>query len=201
LPPHQISQVMNRTLIAAAAALLSLTGAANAAPYVGLDANASLLNLNSSDSSDYPQTTVGPQIHAGYRFDQLNLAGELGYSTSRGNQDPDNLRLNLLTLDGLYYVPIGGFVSFIVTGGMADMNYGDSTATYSVYQKDGTSHQARQGITEFNGDEIDWRAGGGLSFAITDGYEIHLITRYQPVSMKGLADYALTLNFGMNFYF
>lgn len=192
---------MNRTLIAAAATLFLLSGAAQAAPYVGIDLNANLLNLNQSDSSDYPQTTVGPDFHVGYRLDEFNLAGELGYSTSRGEQDPDNLRLNMLSLDGLYYVPVGGFVKLILTGGMADMNYGDSTATYSVYQKDGFSHQARQGNTVFQGDEVDWRAGAGLSFAITDGYELHFITRYQPVSMKGLADYSLSLNFGMNFYF
>jgi Outer membrane protein beta-barrel domain len=192
---------MNRTLIAAAAALLSMSGAAQAAPYAGIDLNASLLNLNPSDSSDYPQSTVGPQIHAGYRFDRANLAVELGYSTSRGEQDPDNLRLNMTTLDGLYYIPVGGFVSIVLTGGMADMNYGDSTAIYTVYQKDDVSHQARTGITVFNGDEFDWRAGGGLSFAITDGYEVHFITRYQPVKMDGLADYSLSLNFGMNFYF
>jgi Outer membrane protein beta-barrel domain len=192
---------MNRTLIAAAAALLSMSGVAQAAPYAGIDLNASLLNLNPSDSSDYPQSTVGPQIHAGYRFDRANLAVELGYSTSRGEQDPDNLRLNMLTVDGLYYIPVGGFVSIVLTGGMADMNYGDSTAIYTVYQKDDVSHQTRTGITVFNGDEVDWRAGGGLSFAITDGYEVHFITRYQPVSMEGLADYSLSLNFGMNFYF
>ena len=192
---------MNRVLIAAAAALFLLPGAAQAAPYVGIDLNANLLNLNPSDSSAYPQSTIGPDIHVGYRFDSLNLAGELGYGTSRGEQDPDNLRIDMLTADALYYVPIGGFVNLVLTAGMADMNYGDSTATFSVYQKDGENHTLRTGNTVFNGDEVDWRAGGGLSFVLTDSYEIHLIARYQPVSMKGLADYSLGASFGMNFYF
>jgi hypothetical protein len=192
---------MNRILIAAAAVLFLLQGAAQAAPYVGLDLNANLLNLNQADSSTYPQSTIGPDIHVGYRFDNLNLAGELGYGTSRGEQDPDNLRIDMLTADALYYVPIGGFVNWIVTAGGAEMNYGDSTATYSVYQKNDVNHTLRTGNTVFHGDEFDWRAGTGLSFILTEGYEIHFITRYQPVSMKGLADYSLGASFGMNFYF
>ena len=192
---------MNRILIAAAAVLFLLPRAAQAAPYVGLDLNANLLNLNQADSSTYPQTTIGPDLHVGYRFDNLNLAGELGYGTSRGSQDPDNLRIDMLTADALYYVPIGGFVNWIVTAGAADINYGDSTATFSVYQKDEVNHTARTGNTVFHGDEFDWRVGTGLSFILTQGYEIHFITRYQPVSMHGLSDYSLSLAFGMNFYF
>jgi hypothetical protein len=88
-----------------------------------------------------------------------------------------------------------------VTAGGAEMNYGDSTATYSVYQKNDVNHTLRTGNTVFHGDEFDWRAGTGLSFILTEGYEIHFITRYQPVSMKGLADYSLGASFGMNFYF
>lgn len=192
---------MNRTLLAAAAVLFLLSGAAQAAPYAGIDLNANLLNLNPAASSTYPQTTVGPDLHLGYRFDNLHLAGELGYGTSKGRQDPDNLRLNMLSVDGLYYVPIGGFMNLVLTGGAVEMNYGDSTATSVVYQKNGVSHTARQGNTIFHGDELDWRGGAGLSFFLTDGYEVHFITRYQPVAMRGIADYSLSLNFGMNFYF
>lgn len=192
---------MNRVLIAAAAVLFLLPGAAQAAPYVGLDLNANLLNLNQANSSTYPQTTIGPDFHVGYRFNNLNLAGELGYGTSRGEQNPDNLRLDMLTADALYYVPVGGFVNWIVTAGGAEVNYGDSTATYSVYQKNGFDHTLRTGNTVFHGDEFDWRVGTGLSFILTDGYEVHFITRYQPVSMHGLSDYSLSLAFGMNFYF
>ena len=75
----------------------------------------------------------------------MNLAGELGYGTSRGEQDPDNLRIDMLTADALYYVPIGGFVNWIVTAGGAEMNYGDSTATYSVYQKNGDESHVAHG--------------------------------------------------------
>jgi len=189
---------MNRILIAAATALFLLPGAA---PYAGIDLNASLLNLNSSDSSAYPQSTIGPNVHVGYRFDNWNLAGELGYGTSRGEQDPDNLRLDMLSADALYYVPIGGFLNLVLTAGGAEVNYGDSTATYSVYQKAGFSHTLRTGDTVFHGDEFDWRAGGGLSFVITEGYEVHFIGRYQPISMQGLSNYSLGLDFGINFYF
>jgi len=198
---EHISIVMNRILFAAAAVFFLLPGAAHAAPYLGLDLNANLLNLNPADPSAYPQTAIGPDFHVGYRFDNLNLAGELGYGSSRGQQDPDNFRMNLLTADGLYYVPIGGFLNLILTAGVADMNYGDSIATFSVFQKNGVDKTVRTGNTVFQGDEIDWRAGGGLSFILTEGYEVHFITRYQPVSMRGLADYSLSLDVGMNFYF
>ncbi|HXR95380.1 MAG TPA: outer membrane beta-barrel protein [Rhizomicrobium sp.] len=192
---------MNRILLTAAAALFLLPEAAQAAPYVGLDLNANLLNLDPADSSAYPQSAIGPQFHAGYRFDNLNLAAELGYGTNRGHQDPDNLRFNMLSADGLYYLPIGGFLNLILTAGVTDVNYGDSTATFKVIQKDDATRTVRQGNTIFRGDEFDWRAGTGLSFALTDSYEVRFITRYQPISMHGLADYSLALDFGMNFYF
>lgn len=193
--------MMNRNLIAAAAALLLLSASAEASPYAGIDVDADLVNLKPSAPSAYPQSTIGPFLHVGYLFDDLNLAGELGYGTSRGQQEPDNFRLDTLSLDGLYYVPIGGFVNLILTGGMADMNYGDSTATFSIYQKGGYNRTTRTGITQFSGDEIDWRAGTGLSFTLASGYELHFITRYQPLAMNGLSDYSLSLTFGMNFYF
>ena len=192
---------MTRILLAAAAAFFLLPGAAEAAPYLGVDLNANLLNLNPADPSAYPQTAIGPDFHVGYRFGNLNLAGELGYGTSRGHQDPDYFHMNQLTADGLYYVPIGGFLNLVLTAGIADMNYGDSTATFSVVQKNGVNKTVRTGNTIFQGDEFDWRAGGGISFILTDGYEVHAITRYQPVSMRGLANYSLSLDFGMNFYF
>jgi len=192
---------MKRTFLAAAAVFFLLPGIASAAPYVGLDLNANLLNLNPADPAVYPQTAIGPDFHVGYRFNAMNLAGELGYGSSRGQQDPDNFRMNLLTADGLYYVQIGGFLNLIVTAGVAEMNYGDSTPTFSVVQKNGVNRTIRTGNTVFQGDELDWRAGAGLSFIITEGYEVHLITRYQPVSMRGLADYSLSGSFGMNLYF
>lgn len=192
---------MTRTLLAAAAALFLSSLNAVAAPYVGVDLNANLLDLNSNNSFNTPETTIGPDFHVGYRFNNLNLAGELGYGTNRGEQTPDNLRMDMLTADGIYYVRLGGFVNLLFTAGMAEMNYGDSTATYSVYQVNGITKTSRQGNTVFHGDEFDWRGGGGLSFALTDGYEIHFIGRYQPVSMHGMANYSLGLDFGMNFYF
>jgi len=192
---------MKSSLVIAAAYLLLWSSGADASPYAGVDLNSDLLNLNSADSSLFPQSMVGPDFHVGYRFDGLNLAAELGYGTGRGKQDPDILRLNRLSADGLYYVPVGGFLSLVLSAGGAEVNYGDSTATFIVNQTNGVTKTFRQGNTVFHGDEFDWRAGAGLSFALTDSYEIHFLTRYQPVSMKGLADYSLSLDFGMNFYF
>lgn len=192
---------MKRTLIAVAAALLLPSGAAQAAPYVGIDLNANLLDLNESTAASYPQSTLGPQFHAGYLLDGLNLAGELGYSTSRGEQTPDNLRLNMLTGDALYYVPVGGILNIILTGGMAETNYGDSEATYAVGVEHGETKSFRTGNTIFGGNEFDWRAGAGLSFRLADSYEIHLISRYQPISMGDRGNYLFSMNFGVNFYF
>lgn len=175
-------------------------GAALAAPYLGFDIDAKSLNLEPSQSQGLPQNGLGVDLHGGYRFD--NLAGELGYGYARGEVAPNNLRLNQLTLDGLYYVPVGGFLNLVLTAGGADTNYGDSTfTTRQVSRSDGTTKTQRQGITQFGGNEFDWRAGGGLSFNFIDGYEVHFLTRYQPLSLGGRASYALTLNVGMNFYF
>lgn len=191
---------MKHILIAAAAALLLPSGVAEAAPYVGIDLNANVLDVNQSTSS-FPQSALGPQFHAGYLFDNLDLAGELGYGISRAKQDPDNFRLNMLTGDALYYVPIGGFLKLILTGGVADVNYGDSRATFAVGTQHGEVRSFRTGNTVFGGSEFDWRAGTGLSFQLFDGYEVHAIARYQPLSMGNRSNYLLALAFGMNFYF
>jgi opacity protein-like surface antigen len=192
---------MKSSLVIAAASLFLWSSGAVASPYAGIDLDADLVNLNSADSSLYPQSAVGPQVHVGYRFDGLNLAAELGYGSDRGKQDPDILRLNNLSLDGLYYVPLGGFLSLVLTAGGAEVNYGDSEPIFTVSQINGVNKTFRTGNTIFHGDEFDWRAGAGVSFALTDGYEIHFLTRYQPVSMGGLSNYSLALDFGMNFYF
>lgn len=191
---------MKRILIAAAAALL-LPSVAEASPYIGVDLNANMLDYKLGSASTFPQSALGPQFHVGYLADGLNLAGELGYTTTRGEQTPDNLRINLLTADALYYVPVGGFLRVVLTAGMADMNYGDSRATYSVVRTNRQTKSMRTGNTIFGGNEFDWRAGTGLSFAIADGYEAHLLTHYQPISMGNRANYLLGLSFGMNFYF
>lgn len=192
---------MKSSIVAAAASLLLWPSGANASPYAGIDLNADLINLNSADSSLYPQSAVGPNLHIGYRFDDLNLAAELGYGSDRGKQDPDILRLNNLSLDGLYYVPMGGFLSLVLTAGGTEVNYGDSEPIFTVSQTNGVTKTFRTGNTIFHGDEFDWRAGAGVSFAILDGYEVHFLTRYQPVSMGSRSDYSLSLDFGMNFYF
>jgi len=191
---------MKRTLIAAAAALLLPPAAAEAAPYVGVNLNATSLDTNQSNPASFPESTIGPDFHVGYRIDSLNLAGELGYGTNRGTQDPDILRINMLTGDALYYVPIGGFLNGVLTAGMAETNYGMSSPTFHVAMVNGVNKSFRTGNTIFHGNEFDWRVGGGLSFQLTDTYEVHLLARYQPMSMGELTNYALSLSFGMNFY-
>jgi hypothetical protein len=175
-------------------------GEAAAAPYLGFDVDAKSLNLEPNQPATYPQSGLGVNLHGGYRYN--NLAGELGYGFVRGEVAPNNLRLNQLTLDGLYYVPVGGFLNLVLTAGAAETNYGDSSfITTSVQRSDGSTKSQRQGITQFGGDELDWRAGGGISFNLLEGYELHFLTRYQPLSLGRRADYALTVNVGMNFYF
>lgn len=191
---------MKISLSLAVAILGLLTGGAQAAPYLGFDINAQSLNLEPNQPAVYPQSGLGVNLHAGYRFD--NVAGELGYGFARGEVAPNNLRLNQLTLDGLYYVPVGGFLNLVLTAGAAETNYGDSSFVTTIVQRDdGSTKSQRQGVTQFGGDEFDWRVGGGLSFSFLDAYEVHVLTRYQPLSLGDRASYALTLNAGMNFYF
>ena len=175
--------------------------AALADPYLGFDVDASALDLAPGDPPTYAQSLLGVGAHGGYRLG--NIAAELGYSTVRGEMAPNNIRLNKLSLDGLYYVPVGGgFLNLVFTGGAVETNFGDSNFITGIYQaKDNITKSFRQGDTVFGGDELDWRAGAGLSFPFAGFYEVHVITRYQPLFISGLANYDLSLSVGMNFYF
>ena len=52
--------------------------------------------------------------------------------------------------------------------------------------------------TILSGNEFNWRAGGGLSFSFANGYEFHAIGRYEPVTMNGIAQNAISFETGFN---
>jgi hypothetical protein len=169
---------------------------AEAAIYAGVDLGADSIDMKTSAPNIYPQDVIGPGVHLGDNFG--NWAVELGYTTTRKSQNQNDIRFNRLTGDGLLYLPIGGFLNFLVTAGVSETNFGDSTYTDKAYKQDGIDKTTRISTTLLNGDEFNWRAGSGLSFVLADGYEFHVIGRYEPLSMKGFASYALSVSTGFN---
>jgi hypothetical protein len=182
-------------LLAIFFALLPLS-AAQAAVYAGIDLGIDSTDLKNSASNLYPESTIGPGVHLGYHF--ANWAVELGYGTTHKAFQETELRFNRLTGDGIAYVPLGGFVNLLVTAGMSDTNFGASTFAHKSYQQNGIDKTTRVATTLLNGDEFNWRAGTGLSFSFGGGYEFHVIGRYEPLGMKGLANYALSMDTGFN---
>ena len=182
-------------LLASLFALLPLS-AAQAAVYAGADLAVDSTDLKSSASDLFPESTIGPNVHLGYHL--TNWAVELGYGTTHKQFQETELRFNRLTGDGLVYVPLGGFLNFLVTAGMSDTNFGASTFQHKSYQQNGIDKIARVTTTVLNGDQINWRGGAGLSFSFGGGYEFHVIGRYEPLTMKGLSNYALSMNTGFN---
>jgi hypothetical protein len=174
--------------------------AAGAEPYVGLDSNRYSLTLSNSASQLTPQSAAGEDIHIGDRFG--NLAGELGYgtSTSYSNLSLDNLHLTRLTADGIFYLPVAGGLNILLTAGGARTNYGISTYARNYYQLDNKTKSNNADAPVISGDELNWRAGAGLSFGL-DEFELRTLVRYQPLSLQGQAQNALSLDFGINFYF
>src|SRR6185312_11103568 len=139
----------------------------------------------------YPESTIGPDVHLGYRSD--SWAVELGYGTTHKAFQEAEIRYNRLTGDGLVYVPLGGFLNFLVTAGLSDTNFGASTFQHKSYQQDGVDETTRVATTVLTGDELNWRGGAGLSYSFGGGYEFHVIGHYQPLTMKGLSNYALSM--------
>ena len=187
---------MTRFLLPAILIALLPASAADAAIYAGLDLSMDSINFNSTANSLFSESLIGPQIHAGYHLS--NFAVELGYGTTRKSAQDTELRFNRLTGDGFYYVPVGGFLNLVLTGGLSDDNYGASTFTKKSYTVDGTVKDTRVSTTLLGGNEINWRAGGGLSFSFGGGYEFHVLGRYEPLSMKGIAENTLSLETGFN---
>mgnify|MGYP001548770133 CR=1 FL=1 len=182
-------------LLAMAFSLLPLS-AAQAAIYAGADLAVDSTDLKNSASDLYPESTIGPDVHLGYH--ENSWAVELGYGTTHKAFQETELRFNRLTGDGLVYVPLGGFLNFLVTAGMSETNFGASTFQHKSYQQAGIDKTTRVATTVLNGDELDWRAGTGLSFSFGGGYEFHVIGRYEPLTMKGLSNYALSMDTGFN---
>jgi hypothetical protein len=183
-----------------AASFVALPMPALAAFYGGVDLGADSIDMKTSAPNIYPEDVIGPGVHLGYDFGKI-WAVELGYATTRKSENQNDLRFNRLTGDALLYAPIGGFLSFLVTAGLSETNFGDSTYSDKGYKEDGIAKTTRVSTTLLNGDELNWRAGTGLSFALGDGYEFHVIGRYEPLSMKGYANYALSVSTGFNIAF
>src|ERR1700760_3814633 len=90
-----------------------------------------------------PASAADAAIYAGYHLD--SFAVELGYGTTRKSEQDTDLRFDRLTADGLYYVPVGGFLNLVLTGGVTQDNYGASTFTKKSYTQDGTVKDTRVG--------------------------------------------------------
>jgi hypothetical protein len=187
---------MKRHFLAAMAFVLPPVSAAQAAIYAGLDLAVDSTDLKSSAPSVFPESTIGPEAHLGYHA--TGWAVELGYGTTHKAFQATELRFNRLTGDGLMYVPLGGFLNLIVTAGMSDTNFGASTFKDKSYQQNGIDKTTRVATTLLGGDEFNWRGGAGFSFSFGGGYEFHVIGRYEPLGMKGLANYDLSMDTGFN---
>jgi hypothetical protein len=190
---------MKKYLILAALFTVMPLASAQAAMYAGFDLTADSINLSNTALNLYPEAAIGPGVHIGDRFG--NFAVELGYGTTRNSLQQADLRFNRLTADGIYYLPLGGFLNLLATAGMSETNFGTSTFTEQTYLQDNITKTTRVATTLLHGNTLDWRAGTGLSFALGDGYEFHVMGHYEPLSAKGLANYALSVNAGFNIAF
>ena len=154
------------TLAVLAFCLLPLS-AAQAAVYGGLDLAVDSTDLKDSTSELYPESSIGPDMHLGYHGN--SWAVELGYGTTHKALLETEIRYNRLTGDGLVYVPLGGFLNFLVTAGVSDTNFGASTFQHKSYQQDNIDKTTRVATTVLAGDEINWRGGAGFSFSFEIG--------------------------------
>lgn len=187
---------MTRFLLPAILIALLPTSVANAAIYAGFNLTADSVNFTDAAPSVLSESLIGPEVHLGYHLSDFGV--ELGYGTTRKSEQDTDLRFNRLTGDGLFYVPVGGILNLVLTGGVAEDNYGASTFVKKTYTQNGIVKDTRVGTTLLSGNEFDWRAGGGLSFSFAGGYEIHVIGRYEPLTMGHLANNALSLQTGFN---
>jgi hypothetical protein len=187
---------MKVSILAVLAFSLLPLSAAQAAVYAGLDLSVASTDLKDSTSNLYPESSIGPGVHLGYHGN--DWAVELGYGTTHKALQETEIRYNRLTGDGLVYVPLGGFLNLLVTAGLSDDNFGASTFQHKSYQQDGIDKSTRVATTVLTGDELNWRGGAGFSFSFGGGYEFHVIGRYEPLTMKGLSNYALSMDTGFN---
>jgi hypothetical protein len=174
---------------------------AQAAPYFGFDANNYSISLKDSASDFYPQSVGGLDLHVGDRIGAL--AGEIGYGTSmmHGNSYADNLRLTLVNMDGLFYLPIAGGLNLLLTAGGSETNYGISSIARNYFQdSQGRQRSNSADVPILGGNEFDWRAGAGFSFGL-DEFELRAVARYQPLSMGNVSENAFSVAVGLNMYF
>ena len=190
---------MKKCLILAALFAVMPLASAQAALYAGFDLTADSINLSDTALNLYPEAAIGPGVHIGERF--RNFAVELSYGTTRNSLQQADLRFDRLTADGIYYIPLGGFLNLLATAGISETNFGTSTYTEQAYQQDAVTKVTRVSTTLLHGNTLDWRVGSGLSFALGDGYEFHVMGRYEPLHASGLANYALSVNAGFNVTF
>ncbi|MES2256767.1 MAG: outer membrane beta-barrel protein [Pseudomonadota bacterium] len=187
---------MNKQILLAALLILAPLSAAQAAVYAGADLLLDSVDMKNTASENYSESTIGPGIHLGDHF--AFGAVELGYSTTRKTFQDTDLRFNRLTGDGISYVPLGGMLNLLVTAGLSETNFGASSFTHKGYTQDNVAKTTRVATTLLHGNEFDWRAGTGFSFAFGNGYEFHVIGRYEPLVMRGLSNYALSMDTGFN---
>jgi opacity protein-like surface antigen len=187
---------MNKQTLLAALLILAPLSAAQAAVYAGADLLLDSVDMKNTAPENYSESTIGPGIHLGDRF--AFGAVELGYSTTRKTFQDTDLRFNRLTGDGIGYVPLGGMLNLLVTAGLSETNFGASSFTHKGYTQDNVAKTTRVATTLLHGNEFDWRAGTGFSFAFGNGYEFHVIGRYEPLAMRGLSNYALSMDTGFN---
>ena len=175
--------------------------AAEAAPYIGLDLGEASIDFNNSASTLYSQSVAGFEFHVGERFE--GFAAELGYGTmnKNGNTTIDNMRLDKLTADAIYYLPVFGRISLLLTAGVDEVSYGASTYSTTQYQSNGIYKTSRDDMSVLSGNGFDWRAGAGFSFPIFDDFELHFVGRYEPLKMGGQANYTLSTEVGIDYYF
>jgi len=187
---------MNKQILLAALLILTPLSAAQAAVYAGADLLLDSADMKNAAPENYPESTIGPGIHLGDRF--AFGAVELGYGTTHKTFQDTDLRFNRLTGDGIGYVPLGGILNLLVTAGLSETNFGASSFTHKGYTQDNAAKTTRVATTLLHGNEFDWRAGTGFSFAFGNGYEFHVIGRYEPLAMRGLSNYALSMDTGFN---
>lgn len=196
------SRAAMKTLLYAFA-LIPLVWASDAmaALYAGADLNLSSIGLKEGTSEYYPQSANGFGLHIGDRIGWFGA--ELGYSylDKKGNSSLNNFHLDQVPLDGFVYLPILGTLDFVATGGVGFVNYGYSTYARSSYRQDNETKTTSADQPLLQGDEVDWRAGAGLSFNFADEFELHVIGRYQPLSMGNRGDNIFSMDAGINIYF
>ena len=187
---------MNKQILLTALLILAPLSTAQATVYAGADLRLDSVDQKNTASENYPESTIGPGIHLGDRF--TFGAVELGYSTTHKAFQQTELRFNRLTGDGIGYVPLGGMLNLLVTAGLSETNFGASSYTHKGYTQDGIAKTTRVSTTLLHGNEFDWRAGAGFSLDFGHGYEFHVIGRYEPLAMRGLSNYALSMDTGFN---